>query len=601
MDTQKILPRSEVPEELTWDLRDIFPSDEAWRAEYDALAAVPEEIAAFRGTLGRSAEDLLAWMRLQDALSIRLTKQLGYASCKGDEDTGNSFYQDMRSKATSRYVAIASAAAFATPELMAIPEDTLQFFYAAQPELETYRRVLEQLRRRAAHILSPECEKLLAAAGEMADAPDKIGSVFRDADLTFPDVTDAAGTAHTLTDGTFVPLLMSGDRTLRKNTFETYYHRMGEFRNTVAATLDAQFKQLKFFADARRYGSTLEAALDATEVPQAVYLNLLEAVHANLDKMYRYVALRKKLLGVEELHMYDVYTPVVADADEKISFEQAKQTVLDALSVLGEDYTALLREGFDHRWIDVYENVGKRGGAYSSGNSYPHPYVLLNHKDNLDSQFTLAHEMGHALHSYHSCKYQPTCTSDYVIFVAEVASTCNEALLMEYLLGKTTDKKERAYLINHFLEQFRTTLYRQTMFAEFELNVGRMAQEGTSLTPEVLNAEYRRLNRLYFGENIVLDHEIDTEWMRIPHFYYNYYVFQYATGYAAAIALSRRILREGTPAVKDYIGFLSGGCSKSPIDLLKGAGVDMSTTKPVEEALSLFGELIGEMEELMKD
>lgn len=601
MDTQIILPRSEVPEELTWDLRDIFPSDEAWRAEYDALAAVPEEIAAFRGTLGRSAEDLLAWMRLQDALSIRLTKLLGYASCKGDEDTSNSFYQDMRSKATSRYVAIASAAAFATPELMAIPEDTLQFFYAAQPELETYRRVLEQLRRRAAHILSPECEKLLAAAGEMADAPDKIGSVFRDADLTFPDVTDAEGTAHTLTDGTFVPLLMSGDRTLRKNTFETYYHRMGEFRNTVAATLDAQFKQLKFFADARRYGSTLEAALDATEVPQAVYLNLIEAVHANLDKMYRYVALRKKLLGVEELHMYDVYTPVVADADEKISFEQAKQTVLNALSVLGEDYTALLREGFDHRWIDVYENVGKRGGAYSSGNSYPHPYVLLNHKDNLDSQFTLAHEMGHALHSYHSCKYQPTCTSDYVIFVAEVASTCNEALLMEYLLGKTTDKKERAYLINHFLEQFRTTLYRQTMFAEFELNVGRMAQEGTSLTPEVLNAEYRRLNRLYFGENIVLDHEIDTEWMRIPHFYYNYYVFQYATGYAAAIALSRRILREGAPAVKDYIGFLSGGCSKSPIDLLKGAGVDMSTTKPVEEALSLFGELIGEMEELMKD
>ena len=299
MDTQKILPRSEVPQELTWDLRDIFPSDEAWRAEYDALAAVPEEIAAFRGTLGRSAEDLLAWMRLQDALSIRLTKLLGYASCKGDEDTGNSFYQDMRSKATSRYVAIASAAAFATPELMAIPEDTLQFFYAAQPELETYRRVLEQLRRRAAHILSPECEKLLAAAGEMADAPDKIGSVFRDADLTFPDVTDAEGTAHTLTDGTFVPLLMSGDRTLRKNTFETYYHRMGEFRNTVAATLDAQFKQLKFFADARRYGSTLEAALDATEVPQAVYLNLLEAVHANLDKMYRYVALRKQLLGVE--------------------------------------------------------------------------------------------------------------------------------------------------------------------------------------------------------------------------------------------------------------------------------------------------------------
>ena len=332
----------------------------------------------------------------------------------------------------------------------------------------------------------------------MADAPDKIGSVFRDADLTFPDVTDAEGTAHTLTDGTFVPLLMSGDRTLRKNTFETYYHRMGEFRNTVAATLDAQFKQLKFFADARRYGSTLEAALDATEVPQAVYLNLIDAVHANLDKMYRYVALRKKLLGVEELHMYDVYTPVVADADEKISFEQAKQTVLNALAVLGEDYTALLREGFDHRWIDVYENVGKRGGAYSSGNSYPHPYVLLNHKDNLDSQFTLAHEMGHALHSYHSCKYQPTCTSDYVIFVAEVASTCNEVLLMRYLLAHTDDKRERAYLINHFLDQFKGTVYRQTMFAEFELEMGRMAERGEALDGRRAVREVSRAQQALF-------------------------------------------------------------------------------------------------------
>lgn len=599
MDTQKILPRSEVPEELTWDLRDIFPSDEAWRAEYDALAAVPEEIAAFRGTLGRSAEDLLAWMRLQDALSIRLTKLLGYASCKGDEDTGNSFYQDMRSKATSRYVAIASAAAFATPELMAIPEDTLQFFYTAQPELETYRRVLEQLRRRAAHILSPECEKLLAAAGEMADAPDKIGSVFRDADLTFPDVTDAEGTAHTLTDGTFVPLLMSGDRTLRKNTFETYYHRMGEFRNTVAATLDAQFKQLKFFADARRYGSTLEAALDATEVPQAVYLNLIEAVHANLDKMYRYVALRKKLLGVEELHMYDVYTPVVADADEKISFEQAKQTVLDALSVLGEDYTALLREGFDHRWIDVYENVGKRGGAYSSGNSYPHPYVLLNHKDNLDSQFTLAHEMGHALHSYHSCKYQPTCTSDYVIFVAEVASTCNEVLLMRHLLKKTTDKKQRAYLINHFMDQFKGTVYRQTMFAEFELAMGKMAESGQALTADALCQKYHELNKLYFGPDMVSDDQIALEWARIPHFFYNYYVFQYATGFSAAVAIANRILKEGAPAVADYKKFLSGGCSTDPISLLKIAGVDMSSPEPVNSALALFGELVDEMEQLV--
>ena len=344
----------------------------------------------------------------------------------------------------------------------------------------------------------------------------------------------------------------------------------------------------------------MEASLDVTNVPTEVYTNLIEAVHKNMDKMYRYVALRKKLLGVDELHMYDIYTPLVEDVAKKATIDEAKQTVYDALAPLGENYRKVLKQGFDNRWIDVYENAGKRSGAYSAGAAV-HPFVLLNYTGTLDSQFTLAHEMGHAMHSYLSTKHQTPLDADYVIFVAEVASTCNEALLMEYLLGKTTDKKERAYLINHFLEQFRTTLYRQTMFAEFELNIGKMAQEGTSLTPDVLNAEYRRLNRLYFGDGVVLDDEIDMEWMRIPHFYYNYYVFQYATGYAAAIALSRRILREGESAVKDYLGFLSGGCSKSPIDLLRGAGVDMSTTAPVEEALKLFDELIGEMEQLMQE
>ena len=597
--SKPIRKRSEVAAEFTWDLTDIFPSDEAWRAEYEALKPYAETVAAYRGRLGESAETLLAYFRLDDELNVRVGRLYGYANCKADEDTSNGFYQDLRGKALSLSVTLSGAGAFAASELLALSDETLTRFYAEQPELTTYRRPIERVRRRRAHILSPECEKLLAAAGEMADAPDKIGSVFRDADLTFPDVTDAEGTAHTLTDGTFVPLLMSGDRTLRKNTFETYYHRMGEFRNTVAATLDAQFKQLKFFADARRYGSTLEAALDATEVPQAVYLNLIEAVHANLDKMYRYVALRKKLLGVEELHMYDVYTPVVADADEKISFEQAKQTVLDALSVLGEDYTALLREGFDHRWIDVYENVGKRGGAYSSGNSHPHPYVLLNHKDNLDSQFTLAHEMGHALHSYHSCKYQPTCTSDYVIFVAEVASTCNEVLLMRYLLAHTDDKRERAYLINHFLDQFKGTVYRQTMFAEFELEMGRMAERGEALTADALCEKYLALNKLYFGPDMVSDPEIALEWARIPHFFYNYYVFQYATGFSAAVAIANRILKEGAPAVADYKRFLSGGSSTDPISLLKIAGVDMSTPAPVNDALALFGELVDEMEKLL--
>ncbi|MBQ6117174.1 MAG: oligoendopeptidase F [Oscillospiraceae bacterium] len=600
MTDRPIPPRSEVPQELTWNLLDLFPGgDEAWLAEYEALKTMPEQAAAFRGVLGRSAEDLLRWFRTQDEASIRLERLYTYAACKGDEDTANSTYQDMRAKAIATLVAIQSAAAFAGPEIMAIDEDRLNLFYVAQPELETYRRSIYQIRRRKEHILSPAEEKLLAAAGEMANAPDHICSTFRDADLTFPDVPDGQGNPRQLTDGTFVPLLMSDDRVLRKNTFEAYYKRMGEFKNTVAATLDGQFKQLKFFADARGYNSTIEASLDATEVPVPVYLNLIEAVHNNLDKMYRYVALRKKMLGVDELHMYDVYTPIVADADAAITFQQAKETVLEALAVLGEDYIALLKEGFDNRWIDVYENVGKRGGAYSTGSGRPHPYVLLNHKDNLDSQFTLAHEMGHALHSYHSTKYQPTNTADYVIFVAEVASTCNEVLLMRHLLNKTTDKKQRAYLINHFLDQFKGTVYRQTMFAEFELAMGRMAESGQALTADALSEKYHALNKLYFGPDMVSDDGIALEWARIPHFFYNYYVFQYATGFSAAVAIANRILSEGAPAVADYKKFLSGGSSTDPISLLKIAGVDMSSPEPVNSALALFGELVDELESLL--
>lgn len=599
MSKQTIPQRSEVAPEHTWNLQDIFSGDETWLAEYEALREYPKKIAVFQGRLGRSAEDLLSFFRMQDALDVRLSRLMGYANCKGDEDTTNSFYQDMRSKAMSVYVSIAGALAFATPEIMAIDEDTLQLFYAAQPELLTYGRNLYQIRRRKAHILTPAEEKLLAAAGEMADAPDRIGSTLRDADMTYPDVLDGEGSSHPLTDGTFVPLLMSGDRVLRRNAFKAFYERIGSLKNTIAATLDGQFKQLRFFAESRHYGSTLEASLDATEVPVSVYLQLIEAVHGNLDKMYRYVALRKKLMGVDQVHMYDVYTPIVPDVAVEISYKQAKETVLEALSVLGEDYTDLLKEGFANRWIDVYENVGKRGGAYSSGSSRPHPYVLLNHKDDLDSQFTLAHEMGHALHSYYSTKNQPTNTCDYVIFVAEVASTCNEVLLMRHLLGKTTDKRERAYLINHFLDQFKGTLYRQTMFAEFELEMGRMAERGEALTADALSEKYLALNKLYFGLDMVSDDEIALEWARIPHFFYNYYVFQYATGFSAAVAIANRILREGESAVVDYKRFLSGGGSTDPISLLKIAGVDMSTSAPVNDALQLFGELIDEMETLL--
>ena len=598
--SKPIRKRSAVAAEFTWDLTDIFPSDEAWRAEYEALKPYAEAVAAYQGRLGESAETLLAYFRLDDELNVRVGRLYGYANCKADEDTSNGFYQDLRGKALSLSVMLSGAGAFAASELLALSDETLTRFYAEQPELATYRRPIERVRRRRAHILSPECEALLANTGEMADSPDAIFGVFHNADLRFPAVTDGAGAEQPLTDATFVPLLQSGDRILRRNTFETYYATLGGYRNTLAATLDAQFKQLRFFANARRYPSTLDAALDATEVPVSVYDSLIESVHANLDKMYRYVALRRRLLGVDELHMYDVYTPIVPDVAEEIPFEQAKATVLDALAVLGEDYTAMLREGFDHRWLDVYPNVGKRGGAYSSGIARPHPYVLLNQTDDLDSQFTIAHEMGHAMHSYLSCKHQPVCTSDYVIFVAEVASTCNEVLLMRHLLRKSTDRRERAYLINHFLDQFKGTVYRQTMFAEFERELGRMAERGETLTADALDEKYLALNRLYFGPDMISDAQIALEWARIPHFYYNYYVFQYATGFSAAVALADRILREGEPAVADYKRFLSGGSSTDPISLLKLAGVDMSTPAPVDAALAMFGELVDELDALTR-
>ena len=599
-ETKKIPERSEIREADKWAIHDIYATDELWEEDLKKAKALIPQYAEFVGKLGQDAQTLLRYVRLEEEVAVLADALGNYAMRRSDEDARVSKYQAMVSGVTSAYVELNAASSFATPELMAISDETMEAFYAACPELEQYRRYLDNIRRRRAHILSPAEEKLLASAGEMANAPDNIYGMFCDADLTFPDVEDGEGKKHPLSQGTYISYMESSDRVLRKNAFEGLYHTYGSYKNTIAAVLSAQVKQLQFFAQARKYGSSLEASLDATNVPVPVYENLIEAVHENMDKMYRYVALRKKLLGVDELHMYDLYTPLLTGADKRVTIDEAKKNVYDALAPLGEDYRKVLKEGFDNRWIDVYENVGKRSGAYSAG-ARVHPFVLLNFTGTLDSQFTLAHEMGHAMHSYLSNKHQKPLDADYVIFVAEVASTCNEALFMEHLLAKTTDRKERAYLINHFLEQFRTTLYRQTMFAEFERNIGRMAQDGAALTPDVLNAEYRRLNRLYFGDGIVLDDEIDMEWMRIPHFYYNYYVFQYATGYAAAIALSRRILREGESAVKDYLGFLSGGCSKSPIDLLRGAGVDMSTTKPVEEALALFGELLDEMEALMKD
>ncbi|MBQ9838127.1 MAG: oligoendopeptidase F [Oscillospiraceae bacterium] len=597
--SQTIRKRADIPTEDTWNLADLYVSDEDWEKDLEILKQDGVALAAYNGKLNH-AESLYNYLFAMEQADERADRLGNYCMRKADEDTRNATYQAMSGKFMSAVVELGAQLSFETPEIMAIDDATLEGFYTACPQLERYRRYLTDMRRLREHVLTPAEEKLLAAAGELSQAPDNIYSLFADADLTFKDALDSEGKSHAVSQGTFVACEESSDRVLRQNAYESLYDGFTAFKNTAAGLLNAQNKQLKFFADARKYPSAFEAALKRTNVPTSVYLNLIEAVHNNADKMHRYIRLRKKLLGLDKLHFYDIYTPLVPGVDQKIPFEQAKQTVYDALAPMGEEYRKILKEGFENRWIDVYQNEGKRSGAYSAGASV-HPYVLLNYTGTLDSQFTLAHEMGHALHSYLSNKAQNPIDANYVIFVAEVASTCNEALLMEYLLGRTTDKKQRAYLINHFLDQFRGTIYRQTMFAEFELNIGRMVAEGKTLTADDLCAEYRKLNELYYGPDIEVDDRIAVEWARIPHFYYNYYVFQYATGYAAAIALSRRILDEGEPAVKDYLNFLSGGRTKSPIDLLKGAGVDMTSPAPVEQALQLFGTLLDEMEKLMED
>lgn len=593
--------RAEVDPQFQWALTDIFPSDEAWSTCYAEAQAMLDKLRGFEGHLSDSADTLLEYLRFGDTLSEKLDALGNYAQRKSDEDTRNAVYQEMTAKFTNLAVAVGQADAFSTPELLAIPDETLDSFYQTAPGLSHYRLVLDRVRRQKPHTLSRECEALLAAAGQLGQCPDDIFSMLNDADMTFPDAVDSQGQSHPVTHGTFVPLLQSPDRVLRENAFHSLYSMYGQYRNTSAAVLSAQMKQLQFFADARRYDSALHAALDGTEVPVEIYHNLIAAVRDGLPAMHRYVRLRKKLLGVDELHFYDLYTSIVADQDVEVDYEEAKQTALEALAPLGNEYRAMLEEGFTNHWIDVYENQGKRSGAYSAGPYGTHPYVLLNYTDTLNDVFTLVHEMGHALHSYLSNKHQSVTYANYVIFVAEVASTCNESLLMQHLLNKTQDKRRRAYLVNYFLEQFRGTLYRQTMFAEFELWCSEQTRQGIPLTAESLSAKYQQLNRDYYGEDIVLDPEIALEWARIPHFYYNFYVYQYATGYAAAIALSQRILKEGAPAVEDYLSFLSKGCSADPVTLLRGAGVDMTSPEPVAAALKLFNSLVTELETLLQD
>ena len=595
MTKQTVRAREDIPQKDRWSIEDLFPSDDAFLAEFQTVEQeIPQFPARFSGTLAQSARQVANCLNALFALEQRLERLVVYANEKLHEDTANSIYQGLADRTTRLSVQLSQAAAFFEPELLELPEETLQT-YLSETVLAPYRRTVSEVVRNRAHIRSAELEQLLSSAGEMAGSPSDIFSVFTNADLKFPTIPDEAGQPTELTEARYVSFLKSRDRTVRKAAFEALFSTYDSFRNTLAATFSANLKQDLFFAQARGFSSTREASLFYNRIPEAVYDNLVQTIHTHLPLLHRYVALRKRLLGVDDLHMYDLYVPVVSAVSMPFSFDEAKKTVLESLAPLGTDYQAVLKEAFQNRWIDVYENRGKRGGAYSWGAYGVHPYVLLNYKEDLNGLFTLAHEMGHALHSYYSDRAQPYHYAGYKLFVAEVASTCNESLLIQHLLSRTDEKAQRLYLINHFLEEFRATVFRQTMFAEFEQTVHTLLEHGEPLTADRLCSVYRSCNETYFGPDVVLDAGIELEWARIPHFYTPFYVYQYATGFSAAIALSQRILQEN--GAFDYLTFLQGGCSKDPIDLLKGAGVDMTTPAPIEHALSLFASLLEQMEE----
>ena len=596
----ELLKRSEVREEDTWNAKDMYESVEDWEKELTAIRTIVDKVAEYEGKVMESAGSLLTVLSGLAEAGEKLGLAFNYAERLFDEDQTNTAHQAMNAKAYSAYAEMESRVAFVDPEIIAAPQELLERYYEESDELPLYRKQIEEIRRRKAHCLSAEMEKLLAMTAEMSQTPADTFSILSNADLVLPEVEDENGEKVRLTSGRYGQFIQSADRRVRKDAFEAMYSTYKQFLNTFASLYNGNVKQQIFQAKARKYASTLEAAVDANHVSPDVYKNLIETVSQNLDKMHRYVSLRKKCLGTEDLHMYDIYTPMIPDMAKTISFEEAKETVLKALAPLGEDYVAKVKEGFENRWIDVYENQGKRSGAYSAGAYGCHPYVLLNYNGTLDDVFTLAHEMGHAMHSYYSNETQPYIYAEYKIFVAEVASTCNEILLMEYLLEHTTDQKERAYLLNHYLDSFKGTVYRQTQFAEYEMLTNRMSEEGESLNADNLSRLYLELNKKYYGDEIVSDDEIAYEWARIPHFYYNFYVYQYATSYCAAYSVAHKILEEGAPAVEHYKKFLSSGCSQAPVELLKIAGVNLETPAPIQDALDAFGKIIDEMTVLVE-
>ncbi|KGP74348.1 oligoendopeptidase F [Pontibacillus yanchengensis] len=597
----KELPkRDEIPEERTWRLEDIFSNDEEWNEEFEAVKQLTPSITEYQGKLHESADTLYNLLTLQDEVANRVGKLFTYAHMRYDQDTTNSHYQEMNTRAENLLTQVGSAMSYIDPEILAMEEGTVEQFISEKEELKLYEKALNEITRQRPHTLSEKEEALLAKASEVMANPTQTFGALNNADLTFPTIQDEEGNDVDLTHGRYIRFLQSKDRSVRKQAFEAMYETFGNFKNTFSTTLSGSVKKHNFSASVRNYESARHAALDNNNIPEKVYDNLVEAVNDRLPALQRYVDLRKEVLGVDELHMYDLYADLVQDVDMDIPYEQAQELVLKGLEPLGDEYVNIVKEGYKNRWIDVEENKGKRSGAYSSGTYGTNPYILMNWQNNLNNLFTLAHELGHSLHSYYSAANQPYRYGSYSIFVAEVASTCNEALLNDYLLKETEDEKKKLYLLNHFLEGFRGTVFRQTMFAEFEHDIHKREQNGEALTADKLTELYHDLNQKYFGNNIVVDDEIGLEWARIPHFYYNYYVYQYATGYSAATALASQILKEGDDAVSRYKDFLKAGSSDYPIEVLKHAGVDMTSKQPIEEALDVFEEKLAEFEKLIK-
>lgn len=601
MASNKALPkRQDIDSKFKWKLEDIYSDSSLWEQDFKKVKELAEQIKGLQGKLAESAQRLLECFKKSDELLSLNDKVFVYARMKRDENNGDAAYQALTERASSLATEVFAAISYIVPEMLSIPEETLLSYVNSDKELSVYMFSIKENLRQKEHILSEKEEHILAMSAEISDTAGDVFTMFNNADIKFPYIKDEEGEEIEVTKGRYIAFLESKDRRVRKDAFEAVYSSYKKMKNTLAASLTGNVKKNRFYSLVRKYPSALEASLDNDNISVDVYTTLIDTVSKNLPLLDRYLKLRKKVLKLDELHMYDLYVPMVEEFDKKIPYEEARTIVAEALKPLGEEYVGYLQKGMNSAWIDVYENEGKTSGAYAWGAYKTHPYVLLNYQDKINDVFTLAHEMGHALHSYYTNMTQPYVYSEYKIFVAEVASTVNESLLMRYLLPRASSKQEKAYLLNHYLEEFRGTVFRQVMFAEYEKIIHEKVEQGEALNAQELSDIYYGLNKKYFGEAVTVDEDIAMEWSRIPHFYSSFYVYKYATGFSSATAIAEKILTEGKPAVDKYLQFLKSGGSNYPLELLKIAGVDLSTPQPIQDALNVFEKTLDELEELLK-